>query len=189
MGVIAEEKNDVEVIYQLTCKLVQKRSFKFHQFIGHGCGKVRKKCRAWAKNLIARGCTHIVVLHDLDEFNENELREELEVSIRDLRYTASIILIPVYEIEAWLLFDPDAIRKAFSMTKTPKVPRRPEIIKDPKEKLKEIVWHNSRKYYVNTIHNQRIAALMDISKLSNCNSFRLYPQFISIHFNQGSKPA
>ena len=49
IGVIAEEKNDIDVIYELTCKIIKENQFSFSHFIGHGCGKVRKKCNAWDK--------------------------------------------------------------------------------------------------------------------------------------------
>ena len=83
IGVIAEEKNDVEVLYELTCKIINEREFSFKQFVGHGCGKLRRKCGAWAVNLLRRGCTHLVVVHDLDKRNESELRAELDSAIKD----------------------------------------------------------------------------------------------------------
>ena len=44
IGVIAEEVNDVEVLYEMTCKIVSENSFSFKLFVGHGCGKLRRKC-------------------------------------------------------------------------------------------------------------------------------------------------
>ncbi len=52
IGVIAEEQNDIDVLYQYTCKIIPENSFSFLRFVGHGCGKLRKKCRAWAENLL-----------------------------------------------------------------------------------------------------------------------------------------
>jgi hypothetical protein len=51
IGVIAEESNDVEVLYEYTGKLIPANTFSFAQFVGHGCGKLRRKCRAWAGEL------------------------------------------------------------------------------------------------------------------------------------------
>jgi len=65
IGIIAEEQNDVEVMYALTCKLTAENNFSFRKFVGYGCGKLRKKCRAWAENLVAGGCTHLVVLSEV----------------------------------------------------------------------------------------------------------------------------
>jgi hypothetical protein len=181
IGVIAEERNDVEVLYALTCKLINEHSFSFKHFIAHGCGQLRRKCMAWAENLLSRGCTHLVVLHDLDCNNENGLRAELNRYVRYAGFKGYVILIPVHEIEAWLLVDAKALQMVFSMKKTPKLPARPENIPCPKEKLRDIIWRETGKLYLNTIHNKRIAASSRISKLNTCRSFRPYPNFIDSH--------
>lgn len=184
IGVIAEDYSDFDVLYQLTNKLIDSRKFSFRKFIGHGCSMIRRKCKAWAKNLLEKGCKHLVILHDLDTYSERELRNELEQHIKDIGFKAYLILIPIREIEAWLLVDSSALQKAFSMCNLPKVPNTPELIINPKEKLSEIVWKNARKYYVNTIHNSRIAGLMQIDKLNRkCRSFRPYSTFISKTFS------
>jgi len=181
IGVIAEENNDVEVLYELTRKLTDDHAFSFKKFVGHGCGALRRKCTAWAVNLLRRGSTHLVVLHDLDTNDENQLRSELEHCVQDIGFDGYIILIPRREIEAWLLVDGKALKSVFSMSKIPKVPTNPEEIERPKEKLRDIVWKAAAKRYVNTIHNPKIAAESRISKILVCKSFRPYPQFIAEH--------
>ncbi len=183
IGVIAEEKNDVEVLYELTCKLIDKNAFSFKQFIGHGCGKLRRKCTQWAKNLLQRGCSYLVVIHDLDKYGEDTLRQELTKSVKDIHYNAHLILIPVREIEAWLLTDANALRKVFGLTKAPKLPGKPESLIDPKKQLEELIWKSDKKRYINTIHNQKIAAAMSIEKAKMCKSFCPYPTFVSEHLN------
>jgi len=178
IGVIAEEQNDVDVLYRLTCKLLPENSFSFSKFIGHGCGKLRRKCRPWAKNLIARGCSHLVVLHDLDSRDESSLRKELLGSIANLPFSGHVIIIPVHEIEAWLLCDALALKTAFNMRRTPRVPARPERIQSPKEHLRDLVWRSCQKRYVNTIHNGKIARFVRLESLEACPSFTPYPQFV-----------
>jgi len=97
IGVIAEDNNDVDVLYEITCKLTKENSFSFKKFVGHGSGMLRRKCTAWAKNLLLRGCTHLVVLHDLDENNENELRKKLNDCVKNIKFKGYVILIPVKE--------------------------------------------------------------------------------------------
>lgn len=181
IGVIAEDVSDVEVLYELTCKLIRENSFSFKKFVGHGGGALRKKCTAWAENLFLKGCNHIVVLHDLDDNNENELRSELVGYVRNVGYVGYIILIPVREIEAWLLVDDKAIQKVFNMSKRPKLPGNPEEIMHPKEELRDIVWKETKKRYVNTIHNRKIANASRITILRKCRSFRPYHAFIDLH--------
>ena len=179
IGVIAEEYNDVEVLYELTCKLIKENSFSFSKFVGHGCGKLRRKCTAWAENLLKRGCVHLVVLHDLDHNHEDNLRLELTRCVRSIGFKGCVILIPRQEIEAWLLVDAKAIQTVFNMKKIPNLPTRPEEISSPKEKLRDIVWRSAQKHYVNTIHNKKIAAASRITKVKTCKSFLPYPAFVS----------
>jgi len=181
IGVIAEEKNDVEVLYALTCKLINEHSFSFKPFIAHGCSQLRRKCMVWAENLLSRGCTHLVVLHDLDCNIENDLRAELNRYVRFVGFKGYVILIPVHEIEAWLLVDAKALQTVFTMKRLPKLPKRPEDVPCPKEKLRDIIWRETKKHYVNTIHNKRIAGASRISKVKTCRSFRPYPSFIDLH--------
>jgi hypothetical protein len=178
IGIIAEETNDVDVLYHLTCKLIKESSFSFKRFVGHGCGKLRKKCSAWARNLLARGCSHLIVVHDLDDADLTILHLELEAAISHVAFGASLILIPVREMEAWLLADANAVATAFNLKKTPKCPSNPEEVLDPKKKLGEIVWASGKKQYVNTIHNAKIAKEMSIPELNKCKSFLPFPKFV-----------
>lgn len=179
VGVIAEEKNDIEVLYELTRKLINENSFSFSHFVGHGCGKLRRKCGAWAENLIKRGCTLLVVIHDLDKRNEFQLRATLEGHIKGLPFKHSVVLIPIEEIEAWLLSDPNAIKAVFNMRKIPRIPNQPERISDPKKFLSNLITRNSKSHYLNTIHNRKIAAELVIRSLKRCPSFSRYPVFLS----------
>lgn len=178
IGVIAEEVNDVEVLYEFTCKLVEENKFSFKKFVGHGCGKLRKKCTAWAKDLMRRGCSHLVVIHDLDEFNESSLRTELTNSVHHINFDKYVILIPIKEIEAWLLTDATALKTVFNMSKLPNLPKSPELLQDPKQSLFEIVYKDVKKRYVNTIHNKNIAAEIRLSNMKNCRSFQPYTAFM-----------
>ena len=183
IGVIAEDRSDIEVLYALTCKLVEPSAFSFKPFIGQGCGKIRRKCAAWAKNLLERGCSHLIVIHDLDTKVEKTLRRDITQCIRGLRFRGYIVLIPVREIESWLLADPEAIRKTFNLEKIPNIPKHPETILRPKEYLRDIVWKYGRKQYVNTIHNRRIADYVLIDRLPACASFSAYPPFVITVFH------
>ena len=178
IGVIAEDLSDVDVIQHILSKYIDKCEFAVKKFVGNGCGKLRNKCNSWATQLYNSGCEHILVFHDLDRNNEVKLRKELEKKISINQFPNSLIIIPVEEMEAWLLTDPEAIKKAFGLDKTPKIDSQCESINSPKEYLRNLVWRNGKKRYLNTIHNKKIAEEISILKLKKCNSYCSFDKYI-----------
>lgn len=171
MGIIAEDDSDVEVLAEITLNLLKPYSVGFRRFVGHGCGKLRRKCASWAKNLVQKGCCWIVVVHDLDVHDERELRVQLTRAVDGSGAKTRIVLIPKREIEAWLLYDGHAIAAAFREQKSPKVPGDPESLVDPKKHLRDLVRKQYRKEYLNTLHNSLIAKRIDVSFLRKSASF------------------
>src|SRR5437763_7527340 len=174
LGILAEEDSDVTVVRLLLEKIVPSRSFGIRSFIGHGCGKLRYKCKVWAVQLSDRGCSALLLVHDRDRANESELRAILEAALEPSPIHPYLIVIPIEELEAWLLTDANALRTAFNLKKKPKCPANPELVRDPKERLEDIVWATSgkRKRYVNTIHYARIAAHISLPSLRKCKAVR-----------------
>ncbi len=126
MGIIAEDDSDFEVVRKFTLGLLNPHNVGFKRFVGGGCGKLRRKCAAWALNLVSQGCSWIIVVHDLDQSNENQLRDQLTNAIAPAKIKASVVLIPRREIEAWLLYDAGAIAKAFKKSQRPQLPGNPK---------------------------------------------------------------
>ena len=162
-------------------KYLAKSSFAVRKFVGNGCGKLRKKCAAWARLLAAAGCDHIIVVHDLDRNNEADLRAAIESSVSKENFPNSIVVIPIEEIEAWLLADVDAIKTVFGLSKTPKAISNCEEVSSPKEHLRDLVWRLGRKRYLNTTHNQKIAKSMSVSSLQRCPSYLPLESYIRNH--------
>lgn len=177
LGIIAEDDSDVAVVREMTLKLLKPKSVGFKKFVGKGCGKLRRKCAAWAKNLVRQGCSGVVVVHDLDTYNPKELWEKLNAAVIPAKAKVSVVLIPKREIEAWLLYDGVAIAQAFGETSAPKLPGNPEDLPDPKEHLGELVWKKYRKQYLHTIHNPRIARSIDVKLMKKSLSFAPHFEF------------
>lgn len=177
LGIIAEDDSDVEVIKEITLKILSPHCLGFKKFVGDGCGKLRRKCKPWAENLVRQGCRWIAVVHDLDTFNEAELRSLLTAAIASAKADATVVVIPKREIEAWLLYDGRAIATAFRESKRPKLPANPESLGDPKKHLRDLVWTTYRKEYLNSVHNPKIAKNIDVSFLRESASFAPYPAF------------
>jgi len=179
VGIIAEDDSDVAVLQAITLKMLKPKVVGFRSFVGNGCGKLRRKCGAWAVNLVGGGCPCIVVVHDLDEYDASALRTQLSAAIAPARARFSVVLIPKREIEAWLLYDMGAIAKAFRETKTARLHGNPENLRDPKGTLEDLVWKAYRKSYVNTVHNPQIAKHINITQLNTCKSFAPHPDFVA----------
>jgi hypothetical protein len=179
IGIIAEDDSDVAVVRAVTLSLLKPHNIGFKWFVGNGCGKLKRKCGAWAQNLVRQGCPWIIVVHDLDVYDERQLRIQLNEAIVHARAKVSVVLIPKREIEAWLLYDSKAIAVAFNENKQPKLPGNPESLLDPKKHLRNLIWKKYRKDYLNTVHNARIAKCIDVSLLKRSMSFSPHPIFTS----------
>lgn len=181
IGVIAEDYSDVEVLKEIIKKVFLKKPFKVNKFVGNGCGKIKGKCHQWSHILHKQGCESLILIQDLDNSEVGELTGELQVALEQCPISNYIVIVPVREIESWLLCDPDAIRQALNLEHLPKEVPNPEAILDPKNKMRDIIRVASKKSvrYLNTAHNHRIAAEARLEKLRKCNSFRPLEQFLS----------
>ncbi len=179
IGIIAEDASDVKVIAELIRKICLK-NYGISQFVGEGCGRIVGKCRAWSEQLKERGCKYLLIVHDADGKDVKSLENVLTKGLNTSPIDNYVIVIPVQEIEAWLLSDEKAIMTAMHLRKKLRRVNSPEKISDPKKKLGEIIYVYSQKkiIYVNTIHNQKIANACSIDALRRCESFGAFYNFI-----------
>ncbi|MET0107227.1 MAG: DUF4276 family protein, partial [Sedimenticola sp.] len=152
--------------------------FSIKKFVGNGCGKLRSKCGSWASMLSKLGCEHIMIFHDRDRNDEKDIRHIIETKVCKVDYPNSIIVIPVEELEAWLLADAKAIKVAFNLKKAPKKIGNCEAIESPKEFLRDVVWNIGKKRYLNTMHNKKIAEHSNISNFLRCKSYRPFDKYV-----------
>jgi hypothetical protein len=125
----------------------------------------------------------LILVHDSDSADPRELAQELSTALRTCPIDPHVVVIPIREIEAWLLSDPNAIRDGLNLRSTPSRIANPETILDPKRKLREIIQSKSqgRKVYINTIHNARIAEHLALAQLRACRSFLPLEAFCADH--------
>jgi hypothetical protein len=182
IGVIAEDNSDVAVLRSLIRKLTSS-PFRVEFAVAHGCGRIVGKCRAWAQNLSDRGCQYLLLVRDLDLEELDRLRIELRNALDPTPISPHLIVIPVREIEAWLLADDEAIKKAMKLKKKVKRVSNPETILRPKEYLGNIISMISDKKirYLNAIHNEKIAEQCAVINLGRCDSFIPFAEFIEKH--------
>jgi len=178
-GLIAEDNSDIKVI-KVLAKKVSGRNITSAQFVGKGCGAIRRKAPGWCKAFHEKGCTQILLVHDRDRSDAAKLQAELEEILKDAPQPKRVVVVPSEEIEAWLLSDQGAIKTALNMRQAFKEVHHPETVKSPKEHLGDLVWKASGKKitYVNSVHNPLIAELADIKSISKkCPSFKPFEKF------------
>lgn len=182
VGIIAEDVSDVDVVTALMKKLA-KKPFKMHSTVGRGGSRILAKCLSWSRLLHQRGCSILLLVRDLDDDDLEILRSRLVKALRDCPIAKRLVVIPVREIEAWLLADQDAINKAMSLKKKVAFVTNPEGIVDPKSRLSDLIRKGSlnKAIYLNTVHNKRIAEACSVSKLRRCTSFQPLETFVNAH--------
>ena len=179
IGVIAEDASDVEVI-KILLKKASAKKFSTAQFVGKGCGPLKRKIPAWCNVFKQKGVHAVLVVHDLDQNDLAELQQKLTDLLPANLFSTAAVVIPIEELEAWLLCDEMAIQKALKLQAAPKPIHHPETIGSPKEHLGALVKQHSKgglKQYVNTVHNALIAQNMSVAKLSKCASFQAFSTF------------
>ena len=180
IGLIVENQSDEDVMAIFVSKLANKK-LHYRAFHSRGCGKLKSKCIAWASDLYSKGCRILLVVQDLDDNNLSSLQHDLENLIGKTSFSKRAVVIPVREIEAWLLADEQSIAATFSLKKAIAAVTSPELEVDAKGRLYDVVYIASEKRveYVNTVHNKRIASHANVARIqSKCPSFRVLSTFV-----------
>ena len=180
IGVIAEDDSDVEVVDEFIKKLAPNKKYSIKSFVGHGHGKIQGKCFQWASVLKTKGCSTLIMLHDLDDKIFLELDAQLHAALKQCAIPKHTVIIPIREIEAWLLSDSLAIQRAMNLSNKVAPIANPQSVTDPKKKLGEVIYLRSgrTKRYVNSVHNRKIAAELDLTNVRRCASFLPLEKFI-----------
>lgn len=184
IGLIVEDNSDFDTMRVLISRYLDVKSLKFKKAVGNGCGKMRRKALAYAENLSNRGCNAVILVHDLDRRNLEELRSDLQFFLNRSVAEFNFICIPNEEIEAWLLSDKEAIKDVFHLQQSIKPIYHPETIRSPKEHLAQLVYKssNKNKRYINTQHNVKIAEKLEIEVVaSKCPSFKELLNFLDCY--------
>lgn len=150
IGIIAEDDSDYETSKVLIRRIIQKDNIAFKKAIGDGCGKVRRKAFDYSRDLHRRGCNLLILIHDLDRNDEKALKKELEDKLKNSAIKDYFVCIPIEEIEAWFLSDPNGVKEALKLRKSPKIKGHAEQVASPKEKLEKLVslCSNKEKVYL-----------------------------------------
>ncbi|MGD9504981.1 MAG: DUF4276 family protein [Syntrophobacteraceae bacterium] len=185
LGIMAEDKSDIDTLVALARRITD-ADFQVKSYAAKGCGKLKKQFARIAESWMSVSTDYIVVCHDLDSCDANSLKrlkEELEAKVRHMpkrQRDCLCIVIPIQEIEAWLLADVEPLKKRFRNIGISEAPS-PEAIASPKEYIEKASRDSrARPRYIHNIHNPELARELDIDKVhSKCPAFRPYHAFIS----------
>jgi len=188
VGIIAEDDSDVDSARVLIHRIANDEKIGISKCVGKGCGRINRKCHSWSGQLKEKGCSLLILIHDLNGNSNNlhDLEIKIRQALRPCPITIHLICIPVHEFEAWLLSDSRAIKTAMKLQKAPNIKYPPETISAPKEYLGELIYRasNGEKVYMNTRHNSKIAEKMSLNLArTKCPSFRPFYHFIDSNFN------
>ena len=178
-AVLAEDRSDVDVLKAIIARLhsLTKPAHK-PAILGKGYDGCNEMLRKGARDLInfsRRECKRFVVCYDSDREDPARRRQRVlnEVVKPSGVGDPICVLVPVQEIEAWILADLDAVQSVIKGWRAKKPIANPEGIKDPKEYLIRLSRENGKPLYSHATHNPVVARSLDLEKIhGKCPSFR-----------------
>jgi hypothetical protein len=182
-GVIGEDKSDVATIKVLIKRLAGNDALTIHTKGYEGCAQMLKKGAAQLRLFASKpmDCRRFVICHDADRALPAERRS---IVIKDIvaqagELGAFCVLIPVQEIESWILADIQAVQKIVKSWQ-PKEIMLPESINDPKEHLEKLSRDSQKRpRYSHATHNEKVAAYLDLERVyKKCPSFPDLHKFV-----------
>jgi hypothetical protein len=180
-GILGEDDSDVETLKVLVKRLAGNESLTVKRKGYGGCAEMLRKGARQLQLFKDLGLTRFIVCHDADGPDpapKRDLVMQRVVKPSGLKEGCCII-VPVQELEAWILADIECAVKIFPGWRPASI-RNPEAIHQPKqyvEKLSRDSRHRPR--YSHAIHNERMASYLDLKKVAaKCPAFRELVDFV-----------
>lgn len=188
IGILAEDLTDCKTIEVLVDRLLSASGLhvSFFRRGKDGCAHLKRKAKAWMAELTEKGCSALILVHDLDRNPSNHtLNDEAELRSRLSqlpvpRGVALHICIPVEELEAWFWSCPTALDQVAPGHGQASVSRSPHLLKQPKEALIRLsAKQRGGKARYTTQQNPELAQRLDLDLCaSRCPSFRDLRSFL-----------
>ena len=182
-GIIGEEASDTQVIKVIIRNLTGAQKQKCLCQGYSGDGELFNNGARDLRSFKNQGCTKFVVCYDADGPDPSQRDERV---IQEIIRPAGIesdycVVIPVQELEAWILADIQAVSKVFTGWKPSPFKENPEGVKDPKERLiSENRKHFGKPKYTPSTHNPKVANYLDLFMVrKRCPSFEKLAKWVT----------
>jgi hypothetical protein len=181
IAVLAEHHSDADALAMIIRQIIgnERACIRRKGFSGGGelCRKAASHIRLFAK----QGVSRFVVCHDADGPDPEPARLKVKKEVVDCLDSSHLcgIVIPVQELEAWLIADEMAITKTIPSLPISAV-SHPERIRSPKEWLvRESRRGRSKPLYSPVVHNPRVCKYLDLQKVATkCPSLKPLIEFV-----------
>ncbi|WP_233862855.1 DUF4276 family protein [Paraburkholderia adhaesiva] len=172
-GVIGEDRSDVDAIKNIIVRLagdgvaVRGKGYS-------GCGELLKKGAAQLQVYERLKCSRFIVCYDSDGKDPAERKRALKQIFKDAGLKGvCCALVPVHEIEAWILADLPAVQNVIKGWAVAEGHKNPENQPHPKEYLEKLSEKNHRPRYAHATMNPQIAKHLNLEIVyQRCPSYR-----------------
>lgn len=183
-GIMGEDRSDVETLVVLLRRLKNDDRLRVRTKGYSGSGDLLNKGARQLSAFAVAGCTRFIVHHDADDKDPATIHETvLQKVVKPAGIPSGCcIVVPVREIEAWILADIEAVTHIFNSWRPSPIPS-PEKVEHPKELIERLSRAgNTRPRCVHKIHNPKVASHLDPETLlKKCDSFKPFYDFVTTH--------
>jgi hypothetical protein len=180
-AVLAEDSTDADCLEELVKRITGRRDRRVLKKGFSGCGELKRKSPAHIKLFLDRGATRFILCQDSDGSDPDRIRSELRKVVKKVNSSKLDyeIVVPVQELEAWVIADEQAIAKVIPSLSIKSV-RHPETQSSPKEWLVgESARGRSRPLYSPVTHNVHVVRVSNLETLQQkCPSFVRFSEFV-----------
>jgi hypothetical protein len=181
-AVLGEDLSDGETLRVLIRRLAgnERLTVKIKGY--DGCGQLLRKGARDLDEFLNQGYDRFVVGYDADRDDPAVRLATARAQVVDrsrAALSACCIVVPIEELEAWLLADVAAVSKKWPGWR-PEPVASPERVPSPKEYLEKLSRDSQRRpRYSHAVDNPILAGLIDLERVEKkCPSFRVLCQFV-----------
>ena len=190
IAILAEDRSDAETLAQLVKRHLNDDRLSIAKKGYGGCSAMVSKgardIKAWSE----LGVSRFIICHDSDDISPADVREKvMDKIVRPSGAKAGCcVVVPVQEIEAWIIADNDAVTKVIP-TFSFKSESSPEKISSPKEWLvKKSKASNGKPLYSPVTFNESVAKYLRLDVVAKkCPSFKNFVKCLSSIFKDESE--